>query len=259
MPLMPTRAYSRFKSQSEALLHFSVLVEYAVPALRADISNVKSALKTSLPTPDFFHKSSRSTPDDLLRTEATYEHSLAAYLLLAHFSFFGSFVLDIIMEMIDFHGGAKEFVNRNERRAKQFVAPHRADIAKLKRKLQDSEKASWRDRYRSYARKLAGEGFRFPGELFAPYGLRTFMLKVKRMKAHEIPSILVDALRVDLSESEIKRYDDIREIRNSIAHGQPTSLTMREVVEMNKFLRGLAVKISEHFSENLFVIEKYAP
>jgi RiboL-PSP-HEPN len=194
-----------------------------------------------------------------LRTRSVYEHRLAAYLLLAHFSFFESFIFDIIAEMVDFHGGAEAFTSRNERRAKQFIGPHPAHIAKLKRKLQDSEKASWRDRYHSYARKLADEGFRFPGELFGPYGLKSFVSKVKRMKAHEIPSVLVDALRVGLSAPEIEEYHRIREIRNSIAHGQATSLSMREVVGMNKWLRELAIKISDHFTENFFVIEKYAP
>lgn len=259
MPVRPTESYTRFKGQSEALLDFAVLVAYAVPVLRTELGAVKCGTSTSLPRPDFFHKSSRSTADDLLQTEAMYEQRLAAYLLLTHFSFFESFVFDIITEMIEFQGGPANFVSRNERRAKQFIGPQPPHIAKLKRKLQDSEKASWQDRYRSYARKLADEGFRFPGELFGPYGLKSFMLKVKKMKAYEIPSVLVDALRVDLSAAEIEKYHKIREIRNTIAHGQATTLSMKDAVGMNKSLRELAIKISDHFTENFFVIEKYAP
>ncbi|HEY4903929.1 MAG TPA: HEPN domain-containing protein [Candidatus Sulfotelmatobacter sp.] len=212
-----------------------------------------------MPKPDFFHKSSRSTADDLLQTEATYEQRLASYLLLTHFSFFEAFVSDIIDEMIEFHGGPENFLSRNESRAKQFMAPNPPHIAKLKRKLQDSEKASWRDRYRSYARKLAGEGFRFPGELFGPFGLKNFIAKVKKMKAWEIPSVLVDALRLELSDAEIEAYHKTRQIRNAIAHGDTVSLSMRDAVGMNKSLRELAIKISDHFTENFFVIEKYAP
>src|SRR5450755_2758192 len=135
MSVRPTQAYTRFKDQSEALLDFAVLVAYAVPALRADIHGVTSGQKPSLPQPDFFYKSNRSTPADLLKTEAGYEHRLAAYLLLTHFSFFESFVFDIIKEMIDFHGGAESFVKRSEKRTRQFISPHPPDIAKLKRKL----------------------------------------------------------------------------------------------------------------------------
>jgi hypothetical protein len=259
MPVRPMESYTRFKDQSEALLDFAVLVAYAVPALRTELGVVKSGTGTFTQRPDFFYKSSRSTADDLLRTETTYEHRLAAYLLLTHFSFFEAFIFDLIQEMIDFHGGGDAFTLRSERRAKQFVAPHPAHIAKLKRKLQDSEKSGWRDRYRTYARKLAEEGFRFPGELFGPYGLKSFIAKVKKMKAYEIPSVLVDALRVDLSASETEEYHKIREIRNTIAHGQTTALTMKDAVAMNKKLRELAVKISDHFTENFFVIEKYAP
>jgi hypothetical protein len=259
MPVRPTGSYTKFKGQSVALFDFAVLVSYAVPALRVELAVVKSGASSSLGKPDFFYKSSRTTVDDLLTTEATYEKRLAAYLLLTHFSFFESFVFDIINEMMDFQGGAEAFASRNERRAKQFIGPHPAYIAKLKRKLQDSEKASWRDRYRTYARKLADEGFRFPGELFGPYGLKSFVVKVKKMKAHEIPSVLVDALRVDLSEAEIEEYHNIREIRNAIAHGDAPIVSMKDAVGMNKSLRELAIKISDHFTENFFVIEKYAP
>jgi len=96
--------------------------------------------------------------------------------------------------------------------------------------LQDSEKASWRDRYHSYARQLANEGFRVPGKLFAPYGLRVLIRRLERMKAHEIPEILVHALRVNLSKAEIKRYNDIRDIRNKIAHGQATNPSLKDAV-----------------------------
>jgi len=87
MPVRPIQAYSRFKAQTEALLDFAVLVAYAVPALRSDIGQVKSGIKSALPRPDFFYKSNRSTPDDLLETEASYEERLASYLLLSGFSF----------------------------------------------------------------------------------------------------------------------------------------------------------------------------
>jgi len=50
------------------------------------------------------------------------------------------------------------------------------------------------------------------------------------MKAHEIPEILVHALRVNLSKAEIKRYNDIRDIRNKIAHGQATNPSLKDAV-----------------------------
>ena len=96
MAVTPTDAYARYKSQSDALLDFAVLVANAMPALRNEIQQVKSGTLPALPRPDFFHKSNRSTPDDLLKTEAKYEQYLASYVLLAHFSFFESFVEDLL-------------------------------------------------------------------------------------------------------------------------------------------------------------------
>ncbi len=85
-------------------------------------------------------------------------------------------------------------------------------------------------------------------------------------EAHQIvPSIALHfllariQLQLDLSADEIKRLEDIREIRNSIAHGNPPQLTMRDVVGMNVFLREIAVKLADHLSEHYLVIEKYAP
>jgi len=160
--------------------------------------------------------------------------------------------------MIDFQGGS-DFIARTAARSKRYMAPHVTKIAKLKRKLQDSEKSSWRDRYRKYGRLLADERYRFPGELLAAYGVRHLVSKLSKLKAHEIPDLLVDGLLMDLTKSEMKKYHEIREMRNAIAHGSPLNLSIRKVVNMNIALRNLAIKIADHFTENFFVIEKYAP
>jgi hypothetical protein len=259
MVLRPTKAYARYKSQSDALLDFAVLVAHSMPALRSEIQLAKSGTHSALPRPDFFHKSNRSTPDDLLKTEARYEQYLASYVLLAHFSFFESFVEDLIKEMFEFHGGEENFVARIENRVRRFVTRQTPEIVKMKRKLQDAEKPKWRDSYRKYSRDLDREGFRFPGELLAAYGVRSLILKMEKLKAFEIPDVLVNALQVDLSEAEIKKYHKIRDIRNGIAHGDPVILTMRQAVEMNRALRNLALKISSFLAEHFFVIEKYVP
>ncbi len=259
MTVTPTDAYARYKSQSDALLDFAVLVANAMPALRNEIQRVKSGTLPALPRPDFFHKSYRSTPDDLLKTEAKYEQYLASYVLLAHFSFFESFVEDLIKEMFKFHGGEEKFVTRIENRVKRFMTRQSPDVVKMKRKLQDAEKPKWRDSYRKHSRDLDREGFRFPGELLAAYGVRSLIVKMKKLKAFEITDVLVEALQVDLSEAEIKKYHEIRDIRNDIAHGNPVILTVRQAVEMNGALRELALKISSFLAEHFFVIEKYVP
>jgi RiboL-PSP-HEPN len=259
MSIRPTKAYSRYKLQADALLDFVVLVAHSMPVLRAEIQKVKAGTQAALPRPDFFHKSNRSTPDDLLNTEAHYEQHLASYVLLTHFSFFESFVEDLIKEMIAFHGGASEFISRIEKRVGKFLARQAPDKTKLKRRLQDSDKPEWKDRYRKFSHELDKDGFRFPGELLAAYGVRNLVVKMKNLKAVQIPDVLVEALRVDLPKTEIEKYHEVREIRNAIAHGDPVTLTMRQAVEMTAALRGLAIKIASHTAENFFLIEKYIP
>jgi hypothetical protein len=260
MAVRSTKAYIRYRSETVALLDFAVFVSYAVPALRNDIVETQAGTRASLFPPDFFHKSNvLVTLSELLTRESTYEKKLAAYTLLTHFSFFESFVADVILEMIDFHGGADQFTKRIEAKMKRFMAPHPPDVAKLKRKLQDSETPAKHEKYRKYARQLAGYGFRFPGELLAAYGVRTLTARIQRLKAVEIPDLLVHALQLDLSDAERNEFHRIRKIRNRIAHGQPSTLSMTDSMKMNKALRQLAIRISDHLLENYFVIEKYSP
>ena len=254
-----TNAYSVYKRQSEQLLDFAVFVSYAVPLLRSEITRVKKGSVPSLPRPDFFAKSNRSTPDDLLKIEPSYESQLASYLLLSAFSFFEAFVGDIIDELISFHGGTDDFLGRSESRTRRFMAPHALAISELKQKLRGAEIPKLRDKYRKFSRLLGDQGYRFPGELFAPFGLRTLIAKSKNLKAFEIPTILGEALQLKLSPSEIQTFEAIREMRNSIAHGEPRKLTMREAVRMATDLRRLATKTALHLNENFFLVERYAP
>jgi hypothetical protein len=259
MALTPTTSYARYKSQSDALLDFAVLVAHSMPALRNQIRMVESGALRALPTPDFFHKSNRSAAADLLKTEANYEQYLASYVLLAHFSFFESFVENLVEEMVAFHGGEDKFVDRVKRRIKRFLTMQSPQLVKTKRKLQDTERAKYRDSYRKYSQDLEREGFRFPADLLAAYGVRSLIVKMKNLQAVQIPDLLVDAFQVDLSKAEVDKYHQIRSIRNSVAHGEPIILTMKEAVVMNGTLRELAVRISSHISEHFFVIERYFP
>lgn len=253
------KSYLTFRFQSQSLIRFAVLVSYSVPALRDEIAAAAASARPWTRKVDFFHKSDQSTPTVLLQTEKTYEQLLATYLLIAQFSFFEAYISDSIQELIDFQGGEKDLLERTARRSKRFLAPVDQKLAKDKRKLQTTEKPNATNAYWTSARTLSAKGFRFPGELFSLYGLKTLILKLKKLKAHEIPSILVDALQLDLSVGEVERLEEIRGIRNGIAHGSPPQLTMRDVVGMNVFLRDIAVKLADHLSEHYLVIEKYAP
>jgi hypothetical protein len=83
--------------------------------------------------------------------------------------------------------------------------------------------------------------------------------KVKNLKAFEIPEILSDALQLELTAAETRSLERTRTTRNQIAHGVQLTLTMPETVKMTTDLRKLATKIAEHVSENLLLVERYAP
>jgi hypothetical protein len=258
---LTSNAYARYKSQTDALLDFAVLISYSMPALRNAVQAAGSGSSASLPKPDFFHQSNRSTPADLLKTEKQYEQNLASYVLLAHFSFFESLVDNLIKEMFEVHGGEEKFAARIQNRTRRFLVKQSAQGLKAKRKLQDKENPRWRDSYRKHSRDLDEQGFRFPGELLAAYGVRTLIsnLKKRNLKAVHIPEILVHAFQVGLSAAEIEKYHEIRDIRNDIAHGNPIVLTMKQAVTWNAALRDIALKASSHIAEHFFVIEKYVP
>jgi len=259
MPLSRLKSYLTFRSQSEELLGFAILVSYAVPALKDEATSLASTSQVLGRRPDFFHQSDRSTIDVLMRNAGKYEERLASYLLLTEFSFFEAFVVDSLSELIEFHGGEEVFLDRSIRRTKAHMRKLDRKLAKFKRDLQTTEKKNALAKYWTSSRQLAAAGYRFPGELFSPYGLKTLIAKLRRLKAHEIPSMLVDAFQVDLTPSDIERFHEVRNVRNAIAHGDPQPLTMRQVVEMNIFLRDLAIKIARHLSDHFLVIENQAP
>jgi RiboL-PSP-HEPN len=259
MPARMPDAYSRYKAQTDALLDFAVLVSHSIPVLRDSIAKLKSGAVAALPKPDFFHKSTRSNPGDLLKTEAHYETYLASYVLLAHFSFFESLVDNLITELFEIHGGEEKFIQRIRNRTRRLLSRQTAEGFQGKRRLQESENPRFRDAYRKHSRDFDEAGFRFPGELLAAYGVRCLVENTRKLKAVNIPVILTEGFQMDLSKSEVDHYHKIRETRNRIAHGDPVTITMKEAVVMNGELRKLALKVSVHVAEHFFVIEKYVP
>ncbi len=242
-------------------MSFTVLVAYAMPALREEIAEVNSGKKAALSRPDFFHRSDRTTVGDTQKAASAYEVHLASYLLLAHFSFFEAFVESLIEEFMEFHGGKDAIMERGRRRFKRFVSSQSRSKVPLKAKLQDSDKSSWRKRYRNVSEALDKNGFRFPTDLLALFGARALFESTKRFKADKIPELLIDAFGVELTASDVDQFRKIQHLRNKIAHGDGSSVTfsVRDATKMNNFLRSIAVKASNHFAENFFVIESYIP
>jgi len=52
--------------------------------------------------------------------------------------------------------------------------------------------------------------------------------KAGELKAAEIPMLLREGLHFDLSGDALTRYDRYRKIRNNIAHGKPTTRSLKD-------------------------------
>jgi len=255
---MQIQAYLRFKVQSEHLVDFAVLVSYAVPEL-------VNELKAPTPRPgavrrsDFYHQSNTCNPTELITTASIYEQELASYVLLSNFSFFEAFVVGVVEELIEFHGGADTFRSRGAKRLHERLTIDHKSLQGTIVKLREPEKANARDRYRTASQQLATKNFRFPGELLASYGIRSLIEDIDKLKAFQIPDLLRSAFGVPLAEDDVKEFHRVRGKRNKVAHGNAGALNMRKATEMSLFLRRLAVMTAEHLGAHFFVIEKFAP
>jgi hypothetical protein len=187
-----------------------------------------------------------------------YESKVASYLWISEFSFFEAFVSDVVQELFEFHGGLDSLVTRAENRQHRWTDKLPVKLEGSRQKLRDSVKPAWADRYRKYSAELASEGYRFPSDLFSAYGLKMLAKQLKRLKAHEIPDLVVSAFQVIVPESLVDQYNNFREIRNDIAHGRPPVLTVRDVVKMHSVLCEFALKIQNRLVKHYFVFERYA-
>jgi len=61
---------------------------------------------------------------------------------------------------------------------------------------------------------------------------------------------------MDVTKAERKRFDEIRGIRNRIAHGARPVLTVHEAVKMSTDLRQWGARIDKHMVDYFFVSEQ---
>jgi hypothetical protein len=252
-----TDAYDKLRGQAEDLFNFVVVVCYAMPLLKTKVKEVKaSGGKTVLHVPDYFvHDKS-----DIKRIEkegiAKYKANLASHLVLSSFSFFEDYVNTAIQEIIDFHGGQEKFLELARKQRETSMIHLTAEIKLHKGKLQEPLKKAKNAQYNKHAEALGKLGYMFPTELLAAYGVQVLIKKVGSMKAHEMPEFLRDCFGLKLDRIDIEQFDRIRDYRNKIAHGTKVKLCIREAIEMNSFLRDLALKIDQHLIEHFYVFER---
>ena len=125
--------------------------------------------------------------------------------------------------------------------------------------------------YRKHSDFLSKDSkFRFPCELFALYGLKSFIDDVlgDNFKSVMIPSVLEFAFHLNLSEKInthqdlidmdlAQTFESVRKIRNDIAHGDDPEIGLKKVVAYSDFLKKFTLKIDKHLITHYFIIEKY--
>lgn len=175
---------------------------------------------------------------------------------MSSFSFFEAYFIDVLKEVVEFHGGDKLL---EKVALKHNLALSEPDTLKAKRKLQEYPTGD-RDRYRSGGRKLRNAGYLLPSALLARYGLQKLLLLSEGdyIRAVDIPGLIQDVFQLDLDQSrDIDTFHGYRETRNKIAHGRASSesLHLKRAVEANNFLRNLALRIDQHVVTHFLLVE----
>jgi HEPN superfamily RiboL-PSP-like protein len=249
-----SNAYAVLRDKSQEFLDFVVLSCTAIPTLKKQIQ----AAGVADITPDHFK--GPPNPAQLLVYGTVYQEPLARMVVITLFSYFEAYVQGLFAEIVEFHGGATQFQATADERAKSFVANSSQSIVDAKRKLQEPAKGAKIESYKKQSAVLVKQGFRFPSELLAPYGVRNLIRKAKSKgsKAFEIPELLRDALCFPLSTRDDARLDSIRDTRNEIAHGKAGPITLVEALTIGKDLRNISAKVDKHAVEHFFVLEAFA-
>ncbi|ALD01094.1 hypothetical protein AMQ28_01195 [Acinetobacter sp. TTH0-4] len=257
-----TEAFLKWQKNTQEIFDFSVLVHYAVPALKQQISLVEKSVVTQLCRPDYYRSNKKnyySSPnllDSIKRRTAGYKSHVSDYLLLSLFSYFEAFVIDVIQEFLNFHGGISEFQNFAIRKSKNSmeILSNQSEIRKHKNKLKPTDAKNQPDRKHA-TRELKKTQFRFPSDHFASYGIFMLGKKIDDLKAREIPEVLINVLLIDLNTEEVRNFHNIRDIRNKIAHGQIVHLDIEAVTKHNNILMALANKVNKHVCEFFKIYE----
>ncbi|EOW9243417.1 TPA: HEPN domain-containing protein [Vibrio cholerae] len=259
-----TNAYEKWKTQTQNAFEFSVLVCSAVPTLKRNIQLFEKGVIDSMtkadhyaPKGDVSREQQNKMNTELKGRAVGYKQKLAKYTLLSNFSFFESYVHDVIYEFIDSHGGRDQLLANAKKKTLDHITNDSQDIEKLRRKIRRANKVKSYQQYVSASDKLEGLGYRFPSEQFSTYGIKMLVERLSNLRSVEIPDLLSDGFSLELSEQEVSDFHGIRDIRNKIAHGEPVNLDLREVADKCLIIREIAKKVDQHLLRYFFISETF--
>lgn len=255
-----TKSFKRLKDEIQRIFDFAIVVCYAVPSLKMSLKELdnKEEGKSSLQfSPDYFD--SRPIKIEKVRHHTkNYKEVLSRYIFLSSFSFFEAYFLDLLKEIVEFHGEASLLDKHNISRNLKIL---NHNFIEEKRKLQEYRVRGNIDKYKVNKTKLAAKGFIFPSSILAKHGLKLVLELIDRenIKAVEIPDIIESLLQLPLDpDKERATFHNYRETRNKIAHGRVKEVNfhLNKAIEMNNFLRDFALKIDKHVIDHLLLVEE---
>jgi hypothetical protein len=250
-----TKAFKRLKDEAQNVFNFAIVVCYAVPSLKFALKDL--AADAELPfLPDHFDARPIAR-EKVLAHAREYKEVLSRYIFLSAFSYFEAYFVDLLAEILAFHGG-EDLLKKYE--LARNVSLTNSETNKAKKKLSDYRSAKNADAYTSAAKHLRAHAFVFPTAALARHGLKELLQLISSdyIRAANIPDLVESVLQLTLdAKTEKERFHGYRDMRNKIAHGRPdkASVHLSKAIEANNFLRNLALKIDRHVVDNLLLIE----
>lgn len=259
-----TNSFIKWKTQTQDTFEFSVLVCHAVPTLKRNIRLYEKGIISELAKPDYYGSGKELSKEETERQKnqlkeksSGYKSKLSKYILISNFSFFESYIIDVINEMIDFHGGRESFVAMSQKRGAKQIAEDSHEFESLRKKLRRKSKLGHELQYKSKTKSLIEKGYRFPSDLLSSYGAKMLIQKIANTRANDIPALLTEGLHMNLGEALIQEFHNARETRNKIAHGENVNLTIEQVTNASKTLRTIALATDQHLLKHFFISEKH--
>jgi hypothetical protein len=232
--------------------------------LKRNIRLYEKNIIQELAKPDYYGSGKKLTieeqarqKDQLKENAADYKSKLSKYILISNFSFFESYIIDALKEMIDFHGGNENFVKNSQKRGARQIQEDSIILEVIRKKIRKKNNPGHAHRYRASTQELIEKGYRFPSDLLSGYGAKMLIQKISNIKANDIPGLLTEGLHMDMSDSLIHDFHNVREIRNKIAHGEEVNLTIQQVTNASKTLRTIALATDQHLLKHFFISEKF--
>lgn len=249
-----TAAYVVWRSHSQQMLDFAVLVTTAAPQLDHALRGRGRDPATFVATNPVFRPSNEPYSTET-RALPVHQQVLGATLVLSTFSYFETYFFAVLDEIVAFHGGSEKMEPLI--RAQLQAADQRPLPAALKY-LRKIFKPTAADRYRKYSAAVAEHDVMWPSQRFMLYGFKQAVQQRKRWRSADIPELVTDLLGMPLSDEERDRFHEIRTSRNKVAHGKSLSFDLKKAISASTFFLDFSRRIEDHVVARFMIIERYA-